>query len=63
MSTDEIDEFTKEALMDYFTASELVELLGVSVEDIILAFPEEMEEALEDLEEIAGLRRKDDDDF
>lgn len=45
---------TKKRLADYFEPEELVNYLGLTAEDIIEAFSDEVEEALEDLEEIMG---------
>jgi hypothetical protein len=52
-----LDKETKERLADYFTAAELVELLGVDVRLIVDAFEEEIEEALDDLEDIMEVKR------
>lgn len=45
---------TKKRLADYFEPEELVNYLGLTAEDIIESFSDEVEEALEDLEEIMG---------
>jgi hypothetical protein len=47
-----MDEETKNRLADYFEAWDLVELLRIPTKDIIEAFEDEVENALEDLEEI-----------
>lgn len=46
-----MDEFIKQ-LSDYFTSSELIELLDVTTEDVVWAFLEKVEDVREDLEEI-----------
>lgn len=49
----------KARLADYFDAGGFAELIGVTTEDLIEAFEERVEEALEDLEELMGIRRDD----
>jgi hypothetical protein len=39
-------------VIDYFDAWDLVQLLGISTEDIISAFPDDVDDKLEQLEEI-----------
>lgn len=46
---------TKKRIADYFEAFDLVAFLQVSVEDVIEAFEEDIEEALEEIEELMGL--------
>ncbi len=53
--TDEL----RKAICDYFDPGEFAELVGVKVEDLIDAFPEEVEECLDELLEI--MEWKDDD--
>lgn len=55
-----MDKETKERIADYFDAWELVEFLGkrLSTRDIIDAFEDEIEEALEDIEEEIGVNRE-----
>lgn len=45
-----MDEF-KKALADYFTGWELVAFLNISSEDVIAAFPDEIEDSLVELKE------------
>lgn len=45
----------KERLADYFDAHELVELLRLKTSDVIDAFEEDVEEALDDLLDIMGV--------
>lgn len=42
------------ALEDYFEVGEFAELLGLKVSDLIEMFPDEVEEALDDLKDIIG---------
>lgn len=44
-------------IADYFEPGELVEYLGLTSEDIILAFPEEVQDSLEDIEELMEFKR------
>lgn len=61
-----LDKETKARLADYFTGAELVEYLeggnDVSVTDVIEAFEIEIEDAIDDIEELMGVHREDDDD-
>lgn len=45
----------KRRIADYFEGFELAEFLRLPVEDIIERFEEEVEEALEDIEELMGI--------
>lgn len=42
------------ALEDYFEVGEFAELLGLKVSDLIEMFPDEVEDALDDLKDIIG---------
>lgn len=53
-----MDDETKERIADFFDAWDLVAFLQVSTRDIIEAFPEELEEALEDIEDIMDVRKR-----
>lgn len=44
-----MEEF-KKALADYFTGWELVAFLNISVEDVLAAFPDEVEDHLTELQ-------------
>jgi hypothetical protein len=48
------DEF-KQQLVDYFDAWELVEFLQVSVEDVVAAFHDEIEDCAEELQELMDI--------
>ena len=39
-------------IIDYFDAWDLVQLLGITTEDIVVAFPDDLEDKLEQLEDI-----------
>lgn len=43
---------TLNRIIDYFDAWDLVQLLGISTEDIVSAFSDDIEDKLEQLEEI-----------
>jgi hypothetical protein len=53
-----MDKETKERIADYFDAWDLVAFLQVSTEEVIAAFEDEIEEALDDIEELIGVRRE-----
>lgn len=55
-----MDKETLERIADYFDGHELAEYLKLSARDIIEAFPEEVEEALDDIEELMGVKCGDD---
>ena len=42
------------ALEDYFEVGEFAEMIGITVTDLIEMFPDEVEDALDDLKEIIG---------
>ena len=39
-------------IIDYFDAWDLVQLLGITTEDIVTAFPDDVEDKLDQLEDI-----------
>lgn len=51
-----MDNETKARIADFFTASDLVDYLGIRVEDVIDTYEAEIEEALDDIEELMGVR-------
>lgn len=55
-----MDEETEKRIADYFDAWILVELLGIPTSEIIEAFGELIEERLDEIEELMGVRRKND---
>lgn len=52
---------TKARIADYFEAADLVDFLQIKVEDIIEAFEEDLEENLDDIEDMIGIRRGNED--
>lgn len=57
------DEELRKAIADYFDASDFAEFIGVTVEDLMDAFPVEVDECLEDIKEIMGLNVEVEDDY
>lgn len=53
-----MDEETKKRIEDFFEGFELVEFLQISVTEIIERFEEEVEEHLDDIEELIGVRER-----
>ena len=53
---------TKERIADFFDASELVDILQIPAMDVIEAFEDDFEEALDDIEEIMGILEEDEED-
>lgn len=51
-----MDDELRKAIADYFDAGDFAEFIGVDTLDLIEAFPKEVEDALEDIKEIMGLR-------
>lgn len=47
-----LDRETRKRIEDFFEPSELVEYLGISIEDIVDIFEEEIDEQIEDIEEL-----------
>lgn len=54
-----MDTETRKRIEDFFEGFELVEFLQISVSDVIDLFETEVEEALEDIEELMGVRERD----
>lgn len=52
-----MDNDTKQRITDYFDPWDLVEYLGLTTEDIVAAFEDEIEERLEAIEELMGVSR------
>lgn len=52
-----MDEELRKEIIDYFDASELVELLGITAEQIVEEFSDEVEDAQEDLMDIMQVSR------
>lgn len=51
-----MDRMTRDRIEDFFEGFELVEFLQLSVEDIIDAFEDQIEEALDEIEELMQVR-------
>ena len=51
-----MDEETRKRIEDFFEGFELVEFLQLPVDEIIARFEEEIEEALDEIEELMGVR-------
>lgn len=49
-----MDKESKQRIVDYFDAWALVELLGLTTEQVVDAFEDELEEAIDDVEEEMG---------
>lgn len=62
-----MDTETRKRIEDFFEGFELVEFLQIDVSDIIDAFEDEIEEGLEEIEELMGVRDRkswsEDEDF
>jgi len=52
-----MDEETLNRIADYFEPSEFTEYLGLTTKDLILAFPDEVSDALEDIHELMEFKR------
>ncbi len=51
-----MDEELRKAIADYFDAGDFAEFIGVTTLDLIDAFEQQVEENLEDIKEMMGLR-------
>lgn len=51
-----LDKVTRDRIADFFTAAELVEYLQIDVRDVIDDHADEVEEALDDIDELMGVR-------
>ena len=58
-----ITEELRKAIADYFDAGDFAEFIGVTTEDLINAFPEEVDEHIEDILELMGLDAEVEDDY
>jgi len=47
-----MDEMLRRAICDYFEAGDFAEYIGITVDDLITAFPDEVDDALEDIKEL-----------
>lgn len=55
-----LDKETRARIADYFSAPELAEYLQLDVNDLIEDHSGEIEDVLDDIEELMGLRREND---
>lgn len=51
-----MNEELRKAIADYFDPGEFAEFIGVKTDDLITAFPDEVDEALDDIKEMMGLQ-------
>lgn len=51
-----MDKETKNRIADFFEAWDLIEFLQVSVDDVLDSFEDEIVEALDDIEELMGVK-------
>jgi hypothetical protein len=47
-----MDDMLRRAICDYFEAGDFAEYIGITVDDMIEAFPDEVDDALEELKEL-----------
>jgi hypothetical protein len=47
-----MDEMLRRAICDYFEAGDFAEYIGVTVDDLINAFPDEVDDALDEIKEL-----------
>jgi hypothetical protein len=57
-----MDEMLRRAICDYFEAGDFAEYIGVTVDDLIEAFPDEVDDALEDIKELMEYEDLEDND-
>jgi hypothetical protein len=57
-----MDEMLRRAICDYFETGDFAEYIGVTVDDLIEAFPDEVEDALEDIKELMEYQNVEDGD-
>lgn len=47
-----MDEMLRRAISDYFEVGDFAEYIGVTVDDLIEAFPDEVDDALDEIKEL-----------
>jgi hypothetical protein len=57
-----MDDMLRRAICDYFEAGDFAEYIGITVDDMIEAFPDEVDDALEDLKELMEWQDVEDND-
>lgn len=50
-----MDEELRKAIADFFDAGDFAEFIGVTTMDLLNAFPDQVEEVMEDIKEMMGL--------
>jgi len=58
-----VNDELRKAIADFFDAGDFAEFIGVSTMDLIEAFPDELEEHLEDIEELMMLKNSNEDNY
>lgn len=51
-----MDEELRKIISDYFDAGDFAEFIGLKTDQLIEEFPDEVEDALDDIKELMGLR-------
>jgi hypothetical protein len=49
-----MDDMLRRAICDYFEAGDFAEYIGITVDDMIEAFPDEVDDVLDELKELMG---------
>lgn len=49
----------RKSICDFFDANDFAEYIGVTTDDLIENFPDHVEDSLDDLKELMGLRKDD----
>lgn len=57
-----MDEMLRRAICDYFEAGDFAEYIGVTVDDLITAFPDEVDDALDEIKELMEYEDVEDND-
>ena len=57
-----MDDMLRRAICDYFEAGDFAEYIGITVDDMIEAFPDEVDDALDDLKELMEYEDVEDND-
>lgn len=57
-----MDDMLRRAICDYFEAGDFAEYIGVTVDDLIEAFPDEVDDALDDIKELMEWQDVEEDD-
>lgn len=54
-----MNEELRKAIADYFDAGDFAEFIGLKTEDLLVAFPDEVDDVLDDIKEMMGLQGMD----